>query len=125
MNTKTAVVSSGLDFTKLVGAALLVVVGITAFYYFATYSALLRVIGLLAVGAAAVALIYQTAVGQQVWQFALDSRMEVRKVVWPTRQETIQATLVVFVMVLIMGILLWLFDMVLIYIVKALTGQGG
>ena len=73
----------------------------------------------------AVALVYQTAIGQRIWQFSLDSRMEVRKVVWPTRQETIQTTLVVFVMVLIMGILLWLFDMFLITIVKYLTGQGG
>ena len=51
--------------------------------------------------------------------------MEVRKVVWPTRQETIQTTLVVFAMVLVMGVVLWLFDMLLMATVKALTGQGG
>ena len=54
-----------------------------------------------------------------------DAKLEVRKVVWPTRQETIQTTLVVLVMVLIIGILLWLVDMLLLAIVRALTGQGG
>jgi preprotein translocase subunit SecE len=51
--------------------------------------------------------------------------MEVRKVVWPSRQETLQTTLIVVVMVLIVGIILWLFDMVLMAILRALTGQGG
>jgi preprotein translocase subunit SecE len=51
--------------------------------------------------------------------------MEVRKVVWPTRQETLQTTLIVIVMVLILGILLWLFDMVLMAILRFLTGTGG
>jgi preprotein translocase subunit SecE len=125
MNAKTDVVGSGMDNAKLVGSVLLIVAGIYAFYYFEAYSALLRVSGLLALGAVAVALAYQTAIGQRIWQFALDSRMEVRKVVWPTRQETLQTTLVVFIMVLVMGVLLWLFDMLLVAIVKFLTGQGG
>jgi preprotein translocase subunit SecE len=51
--------------------------------------------------------------------------MEVRKVVWPTRQETMQTTLIVIVMVFLLGILLWLFDMVLMSILRFLTGQGG
>jgi preprotein translocase subunit SecE len=46
-------------------------------------------------------------------------------VVWPTRQETLQTTLIVMVMVLIVGIVLWLFDMVLLAILRFLTGQGG
>jgi preprotein translocase subunit SecE len=125
MNAKTSVaINKFLDNIKLAGSVALVVLGIAAFYYFGAYSALLRVIGLLAIGAIAVALAYQTAIGQQFWQFILGSRMEVRKVVWPTQEETMQTTLVVFVMVLVMGILLWLFDMMLVMIVRALTGQG-
>jgi preprotein translocase subunit SecE len=125
MNAKTGVVANTFrDNIKLASAVTLVVLGITAFYYFADYSALLRVIGLLIVGASAVALVYQTTIGQQVWQFFVDSRMEVRKIVWPTQEETMQTTLVVFVMVLVMGIMLWLFDMMLVAIVRALTGQG-
>ncbi|KOR32511.1 preprotein translocase subunit SecE [Achromatium sp. WMS3] len=125
MNSKTSVTAKQfLDHIKLASAVILIVLGITAFYYFETYSALLRVIGLLAIGAIAVTLTYQTNIGQQIWQFFLDSRMEVRKVVWPTQEETLQTTLIVFVMVLIMGILLWLFDMMLVAIVRYLTGQG-
>jgi preprotein translocase subunit SecE len=48
--------------------------------------------------------------GKSVWQFALATRGEVRKVVWPTRRETIQSTLIVIVMVLVVGIYLWLLD---------------
>jgi preprotein translocase subunit SecE len=51
--------------------------------------------------------------------------MEVRKVVWPTRQETLQTTLVVIVMVLILAIIMWLFDMALMAILQAVTGKGG
>jgi preprotein translocase subunit SecE len=60
-----------------------------------------------------------------LWQFAGDARNEVRKVVWPTRQETLQTTLIVIVMVLILGIILWLFDRMLMSILRFLTGQGG
>ena len=52
------------------------------------------------------------------------SRGELRKVVWPTRQETLQTTLTVFVFVLILGIFFWLLDMGLLWITRALTGQG-
>jgi preprotein translocase subunit SecE len=114
-----------LDNAKLAIAALLLVAGIVAFYLFEEFSILLRVIGLLLVMGAAVAVAFQTSPGRALWQFALDARMEVRKVVWPTRQETLQTTLIVIVMVLIVGIILWLFDMVLMAILRFLTGQGG
>jgi preprotein translocase subunit SecE len=116
---------AGLDTAKLAAAVLLLVGGIFAFYYFAEYSVLLRVIGLLAVSGAAAAVALQTAPGRQLWQFATDARMEVRKVVWPTRQETLQTTLIVMLMVLVVGIVLWLFDTILVAILKSLTGQGG
>jgi preprotein translocase subunit SecE len=73
----------------------------------------------------AVALALTSQPGRKLWRFASDSRMEVRKVVWPTRQETIQTTLIVMVMVFLLGILLWLFDLVLMAILRFLTGQGG
>ncbi len=125
MSVKAEVEGSGMDTAKLTVSVALIVAGIYAFYYFEAYSTLLRVIGLLAVVGAAVVVAYQTAIGRRIWQFGLDSRMEVRKVVWPSRQETIQTTLIVFAMVLVVGIVLWLFDMLLMTIVKALTGQGG
>jgi len=125
MSAKTEVENSSLDLAKLALSVALLVAGIFAFYHFEAHSTLLRVIGLLVVVGVATVVAYQTAMGHKVWGFALDSRMEVRKVVWPSRQETLQTTLIVFVMVLIIGIMLWLFDMLLMAIVKSLTGQGG
>jgi len=114
-----------MDTAKLAIAVALLVGGIFAFYFFSDYSTLLRVIGLLAIGAAAAAIALQTTQGRRLWQFAGDSRSEVRKVVWPTRQETLQTTLVVMVMVLILGLILWLFDTILMSILRFLIGQGG
>jgi preprotein translocase subunit SecE len=125
MNSPAEAGGAGLDTAKLAAAALLLVGGIYAFYYFAAYSVLLRVLGLLAISGVAAAIALQTDPGRRLWQFALDARMEVRKVVWPTRQETLQTTLIVIVMVLIVGIVLWLFDLVLMGILRFLTGQGG
>lgn len=125
MNVSAEAGGANLDIAKLAAAALLLIGGIFAFYYFAAYSALLRVIGLLAISGGAAAIALQTQPGRRLWQFVSDARMEVRKVVWPTRQETVQTTLVVMVMVIIVGIVLWLFDMVLMGILRFLTGQGG
>ncbi|NCA89724.1 MAG: preprotein translocase subunit SecE [Gammaproteobacteria bacterium] len=125
MNAKVEAGATSLDTAKLVAAALLLIAGIFAFYLFADYSTLLRVVGLLIIGGAAAAIALQTQVGRRLWQFVGDARTEVRKVVWPTRQETLQTTLIVVVMVMILGIILWLFDMMLMAILRFLTGQGG
>jgi preprotein translocase subunit SecE len=116
-----------LDKIKLLVAVLLVAAGIAGFYYFAdtVESVLYRVLALLAVFIVAFVVALQTQVGSNTWNFGRSAILEVRKAVWPTRQETVQATLMVMVMVIIMGVLLWLFDMVLLEIVQMLTGQGG
>lgn len=125
MNSRAEDRGASLDMIKLAVSAFLLIVGIVAFYYLASLSTLLRVVGLLVISGGAVAIALQTAPGRLLWQFMTDARMEVRKVVWPSRQETLQTTLVVVVMVLIVGITLWLFDMVLMAILRFLTGQGG
>ena len=122
MNAKAEVESSGLDTLKLVVAVALLLGGIALFYLFEEYSTLMRVLGLLGVAVVAVAIALQSAAGRNVWEFAKASRTEVRKVVWPSRQETIQTTLIVFGMVLLVGIVLWIFDMILMSIVQAVTG---
>ncbi len=111
-----------MDTLKLIVAIALLITGVGVFYYFEEYSQLLRVLGLLAISGVAIFVALQSVAGRRVWNFALSSRTEVRKVVWPSRQETIQTTLIVFVMVLIIGIVLWLFDMALMAIVRAVTG---
>jgi preprotein translocase subunit SecE len=125
MNARAEAASSGLDTVKLAAAALLLAVGIWAFYFFDAYSVLLRTVGLLMISGCAAALALTSFQGRQLWRFALDSRMEVRKVVWPTRQETIQTTLIVIVMVIILGLVLWLFDTILRAIFNLLVGHGG
>ena len=124
MSANSQVEASAFDTVKLIAAVAIVVGAILGFYYLDAYSQLLRVIGLLVLVGVAAFIIYQTAVGRAVWSFASASKTEVRKVVWPSRQETVQTTLIVFVMVLVMGIVLWLFDMMLGAILKALTGTG-
>jgi preprotein translocase subunit SecE len=125
MNAKAEVEGAGLDKVKLAAAALLLAGGIYAYYHFAVSSTLLGVLALLVIGGIGVAVAMQTEPGRALWQFAAAARMEVRKVVWPTRQETLQTTLVVIVMVIILAIVLWLFDWVLMAILQAVTGKGG
>ena len=98
------------DKLKLGLAALIVIAGIAGFYWLNAASALLRaaIVVLAVVSAGAVGL--ASGPGQLAWQFAVGTRAEVRKVVWPTRKETVQATLVVIVMVIIVGLYLWLLD---------------
>jgi preprotein translocase subunit SecE len=63
--------------------------------------------------------------GSEFWQFMLDSRIELRKIVWPSRQETGMTTLVVFGFVIVAGLFFWVLDLVLAWATRALTGQGG
>lgn len=125
MNSKVETEGSGLDTAKLGVAVALLVGAIVAFYYFADHSLLLRVLGLLAVIGVALFVASQTAAGARTLGFISDSRTEVRKVVWPTRQETFQTALIVFGVVVFMGLVLWLLDMLLLWAVRLLTGQGG
>ena len=82
-------------------------------------------LGLLAVAGIAIFIAAQSKTGKGVLGFISGAQSEVRRVVWPTRAETTQTTLAVLVIVLIMGILLWLLDMVLLAAIQMLTGQGG
>ncbi len=113
-----------LDKIKLLVAVGLIAAGIAGFYYYAEEALLYRVLGLLAVFILAFIVALQTTMGSNAWNYGRLSIIEVRKSVWPTRQETLQATLMVMVLVIIIGILLWLFDMLLLEIVQMLTGQG-
>ena len=117
--------SSKLDILKFIVAIALLIAGVLQFYYFKEESQLYRVLGVLAFVALALGVVYTTRMGHGLWLFARDARTEVRKVIWPTRQETMQTTLMVIVMVILVGLMLWLIDMVLRWAVLALTGQGG
>jgi preprotein translocase subunit SecE len=115
---------SAFDRVKLMLAAALVFGGIFAFYYFSDQLLLYRALGLVGVVLVAGAAAFTTRPGGQLWTFMRESRTEVRKVVWPSRQETTQTTLIVIVMVFVVGMILWLLDMFLFWGVRLLTGQG-
>jgi len=115
-------VSTGFDTVKLLVSLMILVAGIVGFYYFSEESQLFRVLGILAVVAVAFFVISTTLIGKRSLGFARDARVEVRKVVWPTRQETTQTTIAVLVMVLIVAIMLWLIDMFLGWGIKSLLG---
>lgn len=118
-------VSNKLDTVKLVISLIILLAGIAGFYYYADESLLYRVLGLVVVVMVAAGIAFTTATGQAILAFGRESRAEVRKVVWPTRQETVQTTLMVVVAVIILGIFLWFVDMLLLKAVQMLTGQGG
>ncbi len=122
MVSKAEVQTNTADTIKLVVAGALVLLGLVAFYYFVGQSLLLRVVGLLVIAGLASFIVYQTDLGKRIVGFFRDARTEVRKVVWPSRAETTQTTVTVFIIVVIVGIFLWLFDMVLSYLFRAVTG---
>lgn len=110
------------DTKKLAIAGTLVLLALLSFYLFAGHSLLLRVLGLLATCGAAVYIAAQTAPGAETLEFLRGARNEVRKVVWPSRAETTQTTLIVIAVVVIMGVLLWILDLLLLWIVRLVTG---
>ncbi len=128
MNAQAEDTSKVFDIVKQGLSLIFVVAGVTAFYYFADvpgFTLLYRVLALVAVMLVAVGIMLTTEMGRNVWVFGLEAKQEVRKVVWPTREETIRTTLLVFGMVLLVGIILWLLDMFLFWGIRSLTGQGG
>ena len=111
-----------LDWLKWSVVAVIVFAGVYANSYFSAESLLYRTIGLLVLGAAAAWLAVQTAKGSAFFTLCLDARAEIRKVVWPSRQETTQTTMIVLVVVLIVALLLWLLDWGLNEIVSGIIG---
>ena len=113
------------DKAKVVVAALLVAGGITGYYLLSTQPAWMRWICVVAGLLLAALVVAMSAYGRSLKQFFLDSRVELRKIVWPTRQETLQVTLAVFIFVIVAGLFFWLDDLGLAWATKALSGQGG
>ena len=116
--------ASALDTAKLVAAVAILVGGIAAFYLLGDLPLAVRWLMVIAALAAGIVVALQSAQGRAFWQFVQGSRVELRKVVWPTRQETLQTTLVVLVAILAMGIFFWVLDWILGSVTAALTGQG-
>jgi preprotein translocase subunit SecE len=112
------------DNIKLLVAGLLIAAGIAGFYFFADSPAVVRVMSVLVGVAAASAMAWYTVIGQRFYQFSQESITEARKVVWPTRKETMQMTGVVVLFVFVMALFLWLVDGSLMFVVKLLMGRS-
>ena len=112
------------DKIKIVVAFLLVAAGIAAFYYFSGSPAIVRLASVLAGLGAGAAVMWATDPGRRFYVYAQESVAETKKVVWPTRKETLQTTGIVFVFVVIMALFLWLVDASLLWAVRKLIGQG-
>ena len=125
MDTKVEDQPTFIDTVKLFLAVLIVLVAFVGYYYFADSPVLLRALGLVAAFGVGIWIALQSVQGQSIWKFIQSSRVELRKVVWPTREETIQTTIAVLVFALIMGVFFWLLDLLLLYLTSKLTGQGG
>ena len=99
----------------------LVVGGIGAYYYYHDVNWALRAAVGLLLACVTIIVILQTAAGRNVWKFAKEARIELYKVVWPTRQETIQTTMVVVGMVILMALILWGIDSILMWLISWFT----
>jgi preprotein translocase subunit SecE len=122
MTVKAEAKESRFDLLKWLVVAALVVVGVVGNQFFSGEPILYRVLGLLALAAVAASVGLQTAKGQAFFGLAKEARVEIRKVVWPTRQETTQTTLIVVAVVLVMALLLWGLDSLLGWLVSMIVG---
>jgi preprotein translocase subunit SecE len=116
-NTQVETVSTGADKAKLAVAGLLVVGAVVAYYYFGKQDIWVRVALLVGMLIAAVALFFTSESGKQLVAFGRDSMREVKKVVWPSRNEALQMTAYVFGFVVLMALFLWLTDKTLEWVI--------
>jgi preprotein translocase subunit SecE len=125
MNAKTETSGPGvLDLIKLLLAVGLIVAGVGAYYYFPDASVALRAVGVVVSIALAIAVFLSTVRGQELWTFIQSSRVELRKVVWPTKNETVQTAIAVIIFTIVMAIFFWVLDKFLFWATRLLTGQG-
>ena len=113
-----------IDKIKLVLSALLLAAGIAGFYMLADKALVLRILAILAGLAAAIAILWTTPQGQRVLGFVGESVAEAKKVVWPTRKETIQTAIAVFILVVIVAAFLAVVDIGFAYMVQWLMGRS-
>jgi preprotein translocase subunit SecE len=123
LNSKAQVQANpGLDLAKWLVSLTLVVGGIYGFYHYAQYPMLYRVLALLPVVGLALWIAVLTTGGAAFWDLVKQARLEIYKVVWPTRPETIQTTLIVVAVVFLMAIILWLLDMFFGWLASLIIG---
>ena len=113
---------SRFDSIKWIVVTALVAVAVVGNSYFSDQSLLYRVLGIVAISTVAGLIALQTAKGAAFWALVKGSRTEIRKVVWPTRQETVQTTMIVVAFVLLVALILWGLDSFLGWLVSLAIG---
>jgi len=124
MNAQAETSQSGvLDIIKLLIAAGTLVGGLYAYYYYEpTIAQAIRVLMVLGGAVAGIGIAMTSMQGQRLWHFIQGSRVEIRKVIWPTRQETTQTAIAVFVFTLVMMLFFWALDSGLLWLTRSLVG---
>jgi preprotein translocase subunit SecE len=124
MSAQTEISQSGmLDTIKLLLAAGALVGGLYAYYYYETDIAqAYRVLMVLGGTIAGIGIAMTSAQGNRLWHFIQGSRVEIRKVIWPTKQETTQTAIAVFVFTLVMMLFFWVLDSGLLWLTQELVG---
>jgi preprotein translocase subunit SecE len=122
---QTPAAASAKDTTLMILSALLLLAGIVAFYWYDELALPFRIAMVIAGLAAGAGLAWFSWYGREFWQFALAARVELRKVVWPEREETIKTTYVVFIFAIVMGVFFWGLDWILTLLTRLLSGQSG
>ncbi len=113
-----------MDSIRLSASIGLLIAAIAGFYWYADQAVWIRLLGMLAVIGLAIWIAVQTESGRRLWRFASQSQTEVRKVVWPTRQDTTQTLLLIALVVLVTALFLWAIDSLLSILVLYATGQN-
>jgi preprotein translocase subunit SecE len=117
--------ASAKDVSLMTVSVIALLGAIVAFYWYDEQPLPIRV-GMVVVGfAAAVGLMWFSSYGREFWQFAIAARVELRKVVWPGRDETVKTTYVVFIFAIVMGLFFWGLDWLLTLLTRFLSGQSG
>jgi len=126
MNLKKQIKGTGkFDSLKWVLIFTLLVLAIVANVYFYHFSLYLRLLAGIIFAIVILFLALQTVKGQLLWQYAKQAQNEIRRVVWPTKQATLQMAFVVLMMVVVVAIAIFIFDDFFLWCVAWLTGQRG
>jgi preprotein translocase subunit SecE len=125
MNVKQQVTASKFDVIKFVLIALLFISGFVANYHYAQVPWPIIAVGWLILVCIAAVIALQTVLGRRFWKFVREARAELRKVVWPSRKQIFQVTLMVIGVVIAFAIVMWILDAGLMVAMKWFTGQGG
>jgi preprotein translocase subunit SecE len=122
MNDKVKPVGTSGDYLKWVIVSVLVMLGVYGNSYYAEYSWIYRTLALVVLAVVACVIAAQTVKGRVFIELGVEAKTEIRKVVWPTREETTHTTLIVVAAVVVLGLILYALDSTLSWLLKVMLG---